>query len=436
MKKRTLVGAALLLASFSVNAQDTRHGFFDDWSIGLSLNNYIMRGDVNGLHSIDHTVNGAEVDYLFEDAFNLGFGARLAKQLSPVFDLGLEYNGAKSNGVGLYDNGSKVVSSEVEFSNLNLTSRFSLTRLAEHQGRQPKVNFYLEAGLGRFWRTAEVYRGLKDGDDRLESNTEKIEEEGIWTVPVGLGIEFKLGRRVALGLSSKAQLMRYDQFDGLAGANDFLINNSLWLNFDLASKNGHKWNNSFASMNEGILKNKEDIAKLNSNMNNLNDRVGKVESALSNKVDKKAWKDSDGDGVHNDDDKEANTPKGTLVNFQGISIEKVLGNKGNAKPVFTPVYFSSGRHTVKRDQQYALANIALHLQNNPSQNVTLVGYADKRGSSQVNMEISRKRTESVKKQLVNLYGIDASRISTENKGESVLLSKLDRVNRRVDFVLR
>lgn len=427
------------MAGYTANAQESKHKFFNDWSLELGLNNYILRGDVNGLHGIEHLdAKGNDIDYLNENKFDLGFGVRLAKQLAPAFDLGVEYNGMGFKALGVHKT-DQVRSVDVDFKNVTLNSRISLTRLAEHRGKQPKVNVFAEAGLGMVWANQTIYNNATSDIDR--NGTERLAEaERIFTIPAGLGAEFKIANRLSLGLKSKVYFFRYDGLDGIkeGTTSDLLIQNSLFLNIDLASRKagskGHKWNNSFADMSAGIVSNKENIDKLGNRINSLDDRMNKVESALANKVDKKAWKDTDGDGVHNDDDREPNTPKGELVNFQGISLSKVVG-KGNNNAFFTPVYFNLGKHYVNKDQYVAVANMALYLQEHTSKNVKLIGYTDKTGSTSFNEKLAKKRTESVKNILIKKFGIDASRISIESRGENDLKSKLDRINRRVDFVL-
>ncbi|HDP93756.1 MAG TPA: OmpA family protein [Candidatus Aminicenantes bacterium] len=50
--------------------------------------------------------------------------------------------------------------------------------------------------------------------------------------------------------------------------------------------------------------------------------------------------------------------------------------------------------------------------------VTITGHTDSKGSESYNMELSKKRAESVKTWLVKKGGVDASQIETTGKGES------------------
>ena len=72
-------------------------------------------------------------------------------------------------------------------------------------------------------------------------------------------------------------------------------------------------------------------------------------------------------------------------------------------------------------------------------NIKIVGHTDSDGNDTDNLVLSQKRAESVKRALVNEFGIDANKLSTEGKGESVPLNKntnaLEKAqNRRVEFI--
>ena len=437
--KRSLVLAAAIVACSVANAQEKNHKFFNDWSIQATLNHNFLGGDAKGLHTQEDKIDGTDVDMDYKDKFDLGFGVRLAKQLSPVFDLGVEYSGAKFTGSKTVSKNTPVTieATEVDFSLLALSSRVSFSRMSEHLGKQPKVNFFGEAGVGMLWAEATTFQL----EERMaESSAVKTTHGTDRMVAgfVGAGLDWRFADRLSLTAATKVYTARSGDLDRISNSSgsDFFFISSLGLNFDLSSREegskGYKWNNSFADMSSSIAKNASDIENINTKLSNIDERFAKVESELANKVDKKAWKDADGDGVHDDDDREPNTPKGQLVNFQGKAI--VAGGTGDVN--FTPVYFNTSSSTVGRNEYIAIANIALYLQEHTDAKVTLLGYADKRGSDAFNMKLSNKRTAAVQKVLVEQFGIEASRISTESKGESKLLSKLDRVNRRVDFAVK
>jgi outer membrane protein OmpA-like peptidoglycan-associated protein len=70
--------------------------------------------------------------------------------------------------------------------------------------------------------------------------------------------------------------------------------------------------------------------------------------------------------------------------------------------------------------------------------IKIIGHTDNTGKAEYNMELSKKRAESVKRTLVREFGIEASRIETEGKGQTEPIGSNDTVqgraaNRRVEF---
>ncbi len=146
-------------------------------------------------------------------------------------------------------------------------------------------------------------------------------------------------------------------------------------------------------------------------------------------------KDADGDGVVDSKDLEQNSIKGSLVNFQGITIDK-KDNKEieNYLPsLFFPVnVYKVSNYDVESVKRIAI--VAQLLQNKADLKLKVIGYADATGSADYNIELSKKRAEAVVEYLVNVFGIDPTRLTLEYKGEETPLAKgLDYINRRVDF---
>ena len=78
------------------------------------------------------------------------------------------------------------------------------------------------------------------------------------------------------------------------------------------------------------------------------------------------------------------------------------------------------------------------MSSNPEMEVEIHGYTDNIGNSQMNLELSKKRAETVKEWLVNL-GIDPSRITSKGFGKSNPIAsnktpKGREKNRRIEFI--
>jgi len=157
--------------------------------------------------------------------------------------------------------------------------------------------------------------------------------------------------------------------------------------------------------------------------------------------------DSDKDGVANSVDIEPNTPSGATINFQGKEIK-------GAKGAFMPsVYFDFNSSKVSYANYERLAAVASLLQANPNYKLRVIGYADTVGNSENNHKIALRRANTVIDALVNMFSVDASRLTAESKGEDapladetmkvtettadgqVISNSLTRMNRRVEFVI-
>jgi len=157
--------------------------------------------------------------------------------------------------------------------------------------------------------------------------------------------------------------------------------------------------------------------------------------------------DSDKDGVANSIDVEPNTPSGATVNFKG---KEIRGAKGAFMP---SVYFDFNSSKVSYANYERLAAVASLLQANPNYKLRVIGYADTVGNSENNHKIALRRANAVIDALVNMFSVDASRLTAESKGEDapladesmkvtettadgqVISNNLSRMNRRVEFVI-
>ncbi len=109
------------------------------------------------------------------------------------------------------------------------------------------------------------------------------------------------------------------------------------------------------------------------------------------------------------------------------------------KFVTNGITFDSGSDKIKPESHAVLKEIADVLKENASVKVKIVGHTDSDGNDASNLTLSKKRAESVKNALSSQFGIDASRMTTDGKGEAEPVAKNDNkegkaINRRVEFI--
>jgi OmpA-OmpF porin, OOP family len=103
------------------------------------------------------------------------------------------------------------------------------------------------------------------------------------------------------------------------------------------------------------------------------------------------------------------------------------------------IYFDVNKDVVKPESYGTLKEIATALTENPGVRVKILGHTDSDGADPANLELSKKRAESVKNELVKTFSIDAARIETDGMGETKPIAPNDTpvnkaLNRRVEFV--
>ena len=103
------------------------------------------------------------------------------------------------------------------------------------------------------------------------------------------------------------------------------------------------------------------------------------------------------------------------------------------------ILFDSGSDRIKAESYGTLKEIATVLSENAGVRVRIIGHTDSDGEDAVNLELSKRRAAAVKEVLRTEFAIDAARLETDGKGESLPAGPNDTPqgkanNRRVEFV--
>ncbi|MEN8210549.1 MAG: OmpA family protein [Thermodesulfobacteriota bacterium] len=135
-------------------------------------------------------------------------------------------------------------------------------------------------------------------------------------------------------------------------------------------------------------------------------------------------KDSDNDGVYDEDDKCPGTPAGAAVNAVGCwTLDHVL--------------FDFDKTEIKSNAYPLLDDVVKIMENNPAMNVQLNGHCDNVGTPEYNMDLSLRRANAVRDYIVR-KGILWKRLKTQGFGDTqpVALNGTDSgraMNRRVEL---
>jgi outer membrane protein OmpA-like peptidoglycan-associated protein len=109
------------------------------------------------------------------------------------------------------------------------------------------------------------------------------------------------------------------------------------------------------------------------------------------------------------------------------------------KYVTRGILFDINSDQIKPESYGVLKDFATVMKENADVKVKIVGHTDADGKDDDNLQLSKKRSESVKKFLHSEFGIEESRMETDGKGESEPIDKNDTPagkanNRRVEFI--
>jgi OOP family OmpA-OmpF porin len=117
------------------------------------------------------------------------------------------------------------------------------------------------------------------------------------------------------------------------------------------------------------------------------------------------------------------TDAGTLLFGNGMTdfVTSVFLAKGKMKErvsITLHVEFDFDKDSVRPEYHSDIMEVANFLKAYPKATAVLEGHTDAYGTDEYNLNLSKKRADSIKKYLVDKFGISASRISTRGFGES------------------
>jgi OOP family OmpA-OmpF porin len=103
------------------------------------------------------------------------------------------------------------------------------------------------------------------------------------------------------------------------------------------------------------------------------------------------------------------------------------------------ILFDSGSDRIKAESYKTLADIGQLLTENPDLRLSIEGHTDSDGAEDYNLDLSKRRANSVKTYLVETYKIDANRLEAKGLGETMPIDTNDSPegkanNRRVELV--
>lgn len=122
---------------------------------------------------------------------------------------------------------------------------------------------------------------------------------------------------------------------------------------------------------------------------------------------------------------------------EGVDLAKILQ--------LNPIYFDFDKAKIRPDAEIELQKIVVAMQQYPELKIDVRSHTDSRGNDHYNLKLSERRNQSTLKYLVEVGGIDASRLTGKGYGETALLNECSngvscsqeqhQVNRRSEFII-
>ncbi|WP_435579568.1 OmpA family protein, partial [Gilvibacter sp.] len=108
-----------------------------------------------------------------------------------------------------------------------------------------------------------------------------------------------------------------------------------------------------------------------------------------------------------------------ITNFKvakgGLDLRRTLMNDGQVST--SGILFDSGSATIKPQSYGIIKQISQVLLQDKNMKLKIVGHTDSDGNDDNNLNLSKQRAAAVKQALIDIYGIEGNRLSTDGKGE-------------------
>lgn len=375
---------------------DNTNRYFSNWKdnwfiqIGAGINQPFVEQGINGAHSGLHTVDRKKMTL----AMNVGFGRWFSPYLGfRINAIGGSLHWDNPNGARPDVNGfthAKHVNLNAEimwdmlnsFCGVNSDRVFSIIPFA---GLGGDCTWDIKAGKSS--RAAGT--NIRTTNDNLKNKT--------WTLPVTAGLQFRFRLCEYVDFFAEARATFYgDNWNGCSYGRPIESNVQAigGFNFNIG---GRGW----STFNECDYVSQ--LAALNTQCNDLRAQLvncGQEVAALQAQLPCPEVKEKD------------------CINA----------------PLMTTVRFKINSDVITPEEEVNVYNMAAWLKANNKENVTIIGYADKdTGTSEYNMELSKRRADAVADQLVNKYGISRDRLIIKYDGSDVQPYEINDWNRIVIF---
>ncbi|MBR0073101.1 MAG: OmpA family protein [Bacteroidales bacterium] len=396
------------------------YGFWSNWSFGLH-GGWTYRLQKETIDPAIHATNPHE-------RLGWGIGGFFAKELNHVWDVRFQAMYAdvdtKIKNINLY----RLVDNKLENNlnyigeHLNLDVTFTFSIIDAIKGyKEPyrPVQWYLLAGMGG--------TVLLPDNDRVETDGNKSEMwlgDNFYTGHIGMGISWRFIDRMSVfvepTLYALADFTQINKFDWVG--NYLYIPIGLEFHFGVMPEDK-------ARIDQERFLTKENFDKLKNDLDDANDELAKSKDRENNLKNKIASLEDENGKLKDQLDK-SEAENGRLRN----ALKNIKDNQGSLYGMPLSILYPNDVWKVPADQMNKLKAVAEVMKNNPNTKFTIISYCDEPASYEYNDKLSEKRATEAKRLLVEKYGVDPDRLSTQWKGKRECFGDCKfSINRRTSF---
>lgn len=449
MRKILIVIGVLLLSINYVAAQSSEYVTYKDTN-RVDNYNHLYVSLYGGLAQFYGDVSS---DIFFPGSMMKGkipwsFSPRVGWDFNPRFGLRTDLN---VNSIWAKNNKGQDIYFHANIIDWQGIFSMNLTNVVFPYIYNKKWNMTIFAGAGFMW-----YRSIarNSNDDILhvvgyDNNANKIkrEHERLWSA--GFSGAYKFTKHFDLGLEVKFNNTPTDKIDGVDRVLSEFDNYSsvmLGLTYHIGTHEQEwKWNPIDPFLGDIM----DSVAAHDDEIVDLGNQVEALKYCCEKGGPKEP--DTDLDSVPDSKDLEPNTPKGNLVNWQGVTIPidttPANPNTGGPGPAvgggisgqamfFNSIYFPFDKSVITQESYREIVKVAQYINAHPGVKIMISGNCDVRGSNEYNVALSQRRVKAAKKVLMEDFGFKAENFAEEALSEDHPISNTTHwVNRRVDFFI-
>ncbi len=167
---------------------------------------------------------------------------------------------------------------------------------------------------------------------------------------------------------------------------------------------------SFKTYRSSSPQNEEQIDRLNKEVNNLRQEVTNLNKQLNDL--KQTKNQSISDAVHPTTD-------------EGDSLQKTFYTEPTDKKMYIYIRFAEFSSYLSEKERSNIANIGEWMKTQPEFQVKILAFSDNQNDKEYDKELREKRTNAIRKILIDTYKINSSRISITSPEEEGYLNKKD-----------